>query len=118
MGRSEGSTVEAMDRELLAQIPIFGGLSEPVLARIVSAARLLHVSAGDHVIEEGDLTVGVFVVCDGELEICKRGRNGAEFCLAVIKRGDCVGEMSLIDVQARSATVRAIGPATLFILDQ
>src|SRR5450432_3650729 len=106
MGRSEGSTVEAMDRELLAQIPIFGGLSEPVLARIVSAARLLHVSAGDHVIE------------DGELEICKRGRNGAEFCLAVIKRGDCVGEMSLIDVQARSATVRAMGPATLFILDQ
>jgi len=70
------------------------------------------------VIEEGDLSVGVFVLCDGELEICKRGRNGAEFCLAVMKRGDCVGEMSLIDVQARSATVRALGAATLFVLDQ
>jgi CRP/FNR family cyclic AMP-dependent transcriptional regulator len=118
MGRSEGGAIEAMDRELLTQIPIFGGLSEPVLAKIVSAARLLHVTSGDHVIEEGDLTASVFVVCDGELEICKRGRNGAEFCLAVLKRGDCVGEMSLIDVQARSATVRAIGAATLFILDQ
>jgi CRP-like cAMP-binding protein len=60
----------------------------------------------------------MFVVGDGELEICKLGRNGAEFCLAILKRGDCVGEMSIIDIQPRSATVRAIGAATLFVLDQ
>jgi CRP/FNR family cyclic AMP-dependent transcriptional regulator len=118
MDGSGGVTVEAVDRALLAQTAIFAGLSEAVLEKICAAARIIRVEAGQSVIEEGDLSVGVFVLCDGELEICKRGRNGAEFCLAVMKRGDCVGEMSLIDVQARSATVRALGAATLFVLDQ
>jgi CRP/FNR family cyclic AMP-dependent transcriptional regulator len=118
MGGSESGTIERVDHELLAQIPIFGGLSESVLAKIVATARVLRVPAGHRVITEGELTVGVFVVCEGELEICKRGRNGAEFCLAVLQRGACVGEMSLIDIQARSATVRALGAATLFVLDQ
>ncbi|HVR01294.1 MAG TPA: cyclic nucleotide-binding domain-containing protein [Polyangia bacterium] len=118
MDGSGGGTVEAVDRALLAQTAIFAGLSDAVLEKIFAAARIIRVEAGQSVIEEGDLSVGVFVLCDGELEICKRGRNGAEFCLAVMKRGDCVGEMSLIDVQARSATVRALGAATLFVLDQ
>jgi CRP-like cAMP-binding protein len=60
----------------------------------------------------------MFIVREGELEICKRGRNGAEFCLATLQRGDCVGEMALIDIQPRSATVRALSPATLCVLDQ
>jgi CRP-like cAMP-binding protein len=108
----------ALDPELLAQIPLFGGLSESVLARILGAAREVRVAAGTEVIEEGELASGMFVVADGELEICKRGRNGAEFCLAVLRRGACVGEMSLIDIQPRSATVRALAPSLLYVLDQ
>jgi CRP-like cAMP-binding protein len=106
------------DREFLAAIPIFGGLAEEVLARIVDATRVVEVAAGARIIEEGEHTASVFIVRDGELEICKRGRNGAEFCLATLRRGDCVGEMSLIDIQPRSATVRALGPAALIVLDQ
>jgi CRP/FNR family cyclic AMP-dependent transcriptional regulator len=111
-------TSGAVDRELLAQTPIFGGLPERALATIVGAARTIRVAAGQRLISEDDLAVSMFVVCDGEVEICKRGRNGAEFCLAILRRGDCVGEMSLIDIQHRSATVRAVGDAVLLVLDQ
>jgi CRP-like cAMP-binding protein len=119
-GKEAGSALAsgAVSRELLAQTPIFGGLSDGALAKILAAAHVLRVRAGERVFEEGDPAVSMFVVCQGELEICKRGRNGAEFCLAVLKRGDCVGEMSLIDIQLRSATVRAVGAAELFVLDQ
>jgi CRP/FNR family cyclic AMP-dependent transcriptional regulator len=106
------------ERDFLAEIPIFGGLSEAILAKILVAAREVHVAAGDRLIEEGDRAVSMFIVRRGELEICKRGRTGTEFCLAILKSGDCVGEMSLIDIQPRSATVRAIGEATLLVLDQ
>lgn len=107
----------ALDQDLFAHIPIFGGLPEHALVRIFDAVRVMELAPGTRVIEEGERAVSMFVVRDGELEICKRGRNGAEFCLAVLKRGDCVGEMSLIDIQPRSATVRALGPAALFVLD-
>jgi CRP-like cAMP-binding protein len=108
----------AVDPELLVQIPIFGGLPDGVLGRIIGAAKIVAVEAGAKIIEEGELASGMFIVADGELEICKRGRNGAEFCLAVLRRGACVGEMSLIDIQPRSATVRALGPSLLYVLDQ
>jgi CRP/FNR family transcriptional regulator, cyclic AMP receptor protein len=115
MGGDEPTDVEA---EFLARIPIFGGLPEGVVQRIANAARTVRLAAGAQVIEEGERALNMFVVRQGELEICKRGRDGAEFCLAVLKSGDCVGEMSLIDIQPRSATVRALGPAMLYVLDQ
>jgi len=59
----------------------------------------------------------MFIVHKGELQILKRGKGGAEYKLAVLKVGDCVGEMSLIDIQPRSATARAVGAATLYALD-
>jgi CRP-like cAMP-binding protein len=92
-------------------------MSEPVLARLLGATRRVTVAPGDRLLEEGEAAASLFVVLEGELEICKRGRNGAEFCLAVLRAGDCVGEMSLIDIQPRSATVRAVSAATLLTLD-
>jgi CRP-like cAMP-binding protein len=116
-GQGEGDA-EAADADFLAQIPIFGGLPDLVLRRVVDLAREIHVAAGDLVFAEGEPAHSMFIVREGELEICKRGRNGAEFCLAVLQRGDCVGEMSLIDIQPRSATARAIAGATLCVIDQ
>jgi CRP/FNR family cyclic AMP-dependent transcriptional regulator len=106
------------DAEFLAQIPIFGGLPALVLARIVDVARVMRVPAGALVCAEGEPAHSMYIVREGELEICKRGRNGAEFCLATLRRGDCVGEMSLIDIQPRSATARALTDSTLCVLDQ
>jgi len=108
----------AGDGEFLAQIPIFGGLPDAVLARVIDLAREVHVAPGGLIFAEGEPARSMFIVRQGELEICKRGRDGTEFCLATLQRGDCVGEMSLIDIQPRSATARAVGEATLCVIDQ
>jgi CRP-like cAMP-binding protein len=73
---------------------------------------------GAELMQEGELAHGMFVVRAGELEVCKRGRNGHEFCLATLKPGDCVGEMALVDIQPRSATARALTPVTMYVIDQ
>jgi CRP/FNR family cyclic AMP-dependent transcriptional regulator len=104
-------------REFLARIPIFGGLAPEVLDQIIEAAAIVEVAPAVQLIAEGELATSVFVVCQGELEIRKRGTHGKEFRLAVLKSGDCVGEMSLIDIQPRSATVCTLTPTVLFRLD-
>lgn len=106
-----------VDRDLLGRVPIFGGLPAEVLDKIIEAGTLVDVAAGAQLIAEGELAKCVFVVCAGELEISKRGSHGAEVRLAVLRPADCVGEMSLIDIQPRSATVRARNPAVVFRLD-
>jgi len=112
------SEPEGGDWEILKQVPIFAGMPDQVLERIRDAARLVHVQKGEELIREGSLAMGMYVVKSGLVEISKRGRNGTEFCLAVLKPGDCVGEMSIIDIQPRSATVRALEAGTLYVLDQ
>ena len=84
---------------------------------IAGKLRVVHVVPGAQLLREGEHARSMFIVREGELQILKHGKGGAEYKLAVLKTGDCVGEMSLIDIQPRSATARAIGAATLYVLD-
>lgn len=106
-----------VDRAFLSRIPIFAGLPERVMDLIAATLRVVYVVPGAQLLREGEHARSMFVVREGELQILKRGRGGAEYKLAVLKAGDVVGEMALIDIQPRSATARAIGQATLYVLD-
>jgi CRP/FNR family cyclic AMP-dependent transcriptional regulator len=105
-----------LEGEFLSQIPIFGGLSGQFLEWIAEAGSVGELPAGVQLIGEGEPARSLFVVYQGELEICKRGSHGAEVRLAVLGPGDCLGEMSLIDIQPRSATARTLTDTVLFRL--
>ena len=47
------------------------------------------------------------------MEVSKRSRRGREMRVAILGPTDCFGEMSMIDLQARSASVRALAPSRL-----
>ena len=106
-----------VDRAFLTRLPIFAGLPDRVIDLIAGTLRVVQVVRGAQVLREGEHARSMFVVREGELEVLKRGKAGAEYKLAQLKVGDCVGEMSLIDIQPRSATARARGNATLYVLD-
>jgi CRP/FNR family cyclic AMP-dependent transcriptional regulator len=106
-----------VDRAFLGRIAIFAGLPERVLGLIADNMRIVQVVPGAQLLREGEQARSLFVVREGELQILKRGKGGTEYKLAVLKAGDCVGEMALIDIQPRSATARAVGQATLYVLD-
>jgi len=106
-----------VDCEFLARAPIFGGLPERVIELIAASMRRVHAVPGELLLREGDPARSMFVVREGEIEIFKRGRDGGEQRLAILRQGDCLGEMSLIDIQPRSATARAHGAAVLYVLE-
>jgi CRP/FNR family cyclic AMP-dependent transcriptional regulator len=106
-----------VDREFLARIPIFAGLPPEILDRFIAAGQVMDMPAACQLLGEGDPARSVFVVCEGALEIRKRGASGADIRVAVLHAGDCVGEMALIDIQPRSATVATLTPARVFRLE-
>jgi CRP-like cAMP-binding protein len=65
------------------------------------------------VVLEGALSTEMFVVVAGELEVTKRALDGSTVRVAMLGPGDWFGEMAILDVQPRSASVRALAPSIL-----
>jgi CRP-like cAMP-binding protein len=97
----------------LREVGLFGALSDEFLEHLVSTLTVLRVTAGNSVFREGDPAREMYVVLDGEIEVLKKSRRGRETRVAILGPNDTFGEMSIIDMQPRSATVRALGPAVL-----
>jgi CRP-like cAMP-binding protein len=99
--------------EKLREIALFGALSDDVLTHLARSLKQLTALPGEMVFREGELAHEMFVLLDGEVEVVKKSRAGREHRIALLGPGDCFGEMSLIDMQARSATVRSVAPSRL-----
>jgi len=104
------------DLDFISKVPIFSALSPEAMTRLGGLARRVELDAPGSIFNEGEPAKEMVIVVKGELEVRKRGRSGAEAVIAVLHPGDVAGEMSLIDIQPRSAGVRAVGPAALVVL--
>lgn len=103
--------------QVLSGTALFAGLDPAPLAALAGAARVRQAAAGEVVFAEGDTASGLLVVAAGQLKVVLRSREGAELLLRVVGAGSTLGEPSLADGGVRSATVTALGPATLVQLD-
>lgn len=97
----------------LRHIGLFHGLEDTALTELARAMPTLHTEVGKIVIQEGDAHREMFVIVAGELEVYKRSRTGSDVRVALLGPGDWFGDMSLVDPQPRSASVRAIAPTLL-----
>ena len=97
----------------LRDIGLFGALSDEVLTHLVSTLKQFTVIPGDTIFREAEPAHEMFVLLDGEVEVVKKSRLGREHRIALLGPSDCFGEMSVIDMMPRSATVRAVAPSRL-----
>jgi CRP-like cAMP-binding protein len=96
---------------------LFHGLDDVTLATLLHELPPELFNPGDVLMAEGDLAPHMFVVVNGELEVLTHGGGpNADVRVALLGPGDWVGEMAIIDVQPRSATVRALAPSLLMRL--
>lgn len=96
--------------KLLQSMPIFGGISKESLEFLVDHSNMVHLSPGDYFFREGDDAVSMFVLERGKVAITKQW-NGKEHLLKQLSQGDCFGEMALLDLYPRSASVVAMEPS-------
>ncbi len=99
--------------EDLKQFGLFGALNEDVLQHLAETLTLESPEVGAVLFREGEPTTSMFVVISGEFEVLKHSRHGSDARVAVLGPGDWFGEMSIVDIQPRSATVRALAPGQL-----
>jgi CRP/FNR family transcriptional regulator, cyclic AMP receptor protein len=100
----------------LRDIGLFGGLGDEALQHLASNLRVVHRPPSELVFAEGAEAREFYVILRGEVEIFKVLKTGAEARLATLGLGHWFGEMSVLDVQRRSASVRTLAPCRLLVV--
>jgi CRP-like cAMP-binding protein len=106
------------DPAFLEGTPVFGALDRPALERIAGHLLRRVLPAASLVLAEGEGAREMYVVEKGGVEVSVHCDQDDEddVVVATLGPGDCFGEMSLIDIQPRSASVRTVGETTLLVL--
>lgn len=99
-------------KNLIREIDLFEGLSDAELGEIISICQQRRFRKGDLLTEEGAVGEDLFIVMDGAVEVVVEGQTKSPKVIINLGTGQLIGEMSLVDRGARSATVRAIQEPT------
>lgn len=113
----------------LRSAPLCAGLPDPALRTIAEVGTEKSFGAGEVLFYEEDIGTEMYLIIDGEVEVRRLGRTPASpgaasrpratagdalgELLVTLGRGQCVGEMSVLDDQPRSASLVAVGPVNV-----
>jgi len=92
--------------DLLRRVPIFAGLTPTQMAQLSGNVAKQRYKRGELIVEQGKKSGALFVILSGRARVVMTDRRGKEVILNTLGPGDCIGEMSLIDGQSHSASVK------------
>ncbi len=101
----------------LSKVPLLHGLSEDDLRRIAEATRRQSFDTGADIVEIGEPGRSLYLIVEGHVQVLYPARS-TDFELARLGPGDFFGEMALLNDRPRSATVRAVDPVDVLVLDK
>ena len=93
--------------ELIRRVPLFTLLTTAQAESVADAVVKRRFRRGEVIVGQGEKSNTLFILLTGRARVVSTDKRGREVILATLQPGDYLGEMSLIDNQAHSATVRA-----------
>ena len=103
-------------RAILAESPLFDNLLTTELTMLADLFTFRTYSAGELIFDEGNVGDSMYVIAEGSVEVLRKNPQGELLPIAVLQAPQFFGEMSLIDKEYRSATVRVNDGAQLLQL--
>ena len=93
--------------DLIRRVPLFSVLTDVQATSVADAVITRRFKRGEAIVEQGKKSTALFILLTGRARVVTADNRGREVILATMHPGDYIGEMSLIDNQPHSATVRA-----------
>ncbi|MDM0043481.1 cyclic nucleotide-binding domain-containing protein [Variovorax dokdonensis] len=92
--------------DLLRRVPLFSALTASQSASIADAIVKRRFKRAEVIVEQGKKSDSLYIILTGRARVMSTDNRGREVILATLQPGDYFGEMSLIDDEPHSATVR------------
>lgn len=102
---------------MLKDVKILGHFSEAELGQLIQIGENQRFEPHSNIVIEGELSWGLYIILDGMVGIVKSNKlTGESYDVGQLRQSQYFGEMSLIDENPRSATVRALSEVSVFVL--
>jgi len=100
----------------LRGVPVFGGLEGRSLDHLISVLEEREFGVGEAIFNEGELGRTMYVLRSGEVEVSRKSARGHKVAIVRLGPGETFGEMTLVELQPRSATVTVKKKARCYAL--
>ncbi|ESK97572.1 camp-dependent protein kinase regulatory subunit [Moniliophthora roreri MCA 2997] len=97
-----------MYEHFLSTVPILSSLDAAEKSKIADALVSRVYMDGEAVVKQGEIGDNFFFVEEGEAVVTKRGAGNTEITVGTLRKGDYFGELSLLRMEPRAATVSAV----------
>lgn len=105
--------------QILKEIKLFQVFKDPELVQLLAAGQTQTVEAFANIVIEGEFTWGLYLILDGTVGVFKSNQiSGTTYDVGQLGSGSFFGEMSLVDENPRSATVRSLTECKLFFISK
>lgn len=102
--------------DLLKRIAVFGGLTQDSLEFLMSLATHVEIQPDEYFFREGDDAEAFYILETGRVAVIKRWHD-RQFLLSKLTAGSCFGEMALIEMHQRNASVLAVQPSKAICIE-
>src|SRR3990167_4703779 len=96
---------------------LFRGLTPKQIERFITVGELMVFPSNGIIIKEGDASRDFFLIIAGSVEILKHQVSGHTHKVGALSVGDTIGELGILDHEARSATIRVVEDATVLRIE-
>lgn len=103
---------------LLRRVPIFASLTEAQLKILENSFVKRKFRSSSLIFRQGDQSDAFFAILIGRVHVLTRDSRGKEVIFNTLKQGDYFGEMSLIDGEPHSTSVKAVTACELLMIDR
>jgi CRP-like cAMP-binding protein len=112
---TETETVKTYAR-LLRQCALFRGVPDSEIEELANRVSPVRYRESAVIVPQSAAGDQLLVICSGRVKVGMSNNKGREVTLAVLRPGDVIGEMSVIDGSSRSAEVVALSDVALLSL--
>ena len=98
---------------ILKGINLFSGLTGEEVFQIAQIAVEERYLVEEVIFQEGDVGDSMFIIIDGNVSVYNQKKE-----ITTLEKGECFGEMALLDREPRSSSIRAVTDTAVLKIDE
>ncbi len=105
-------------KSILKRVPLFSKIEDKELQKIAEISHLKKYKKDEDIFSEGEEGDALYILISGVVKVFRTSSDGRIKTLALLQKGDFLGEMAILEKEIRSANVRAVEDAEMLVINK